>query len=160
MTDVYVVCKNNCMYPAMTKEEIIAAITEATGNTPTMVGDAFINQIVNQNTGGNLKFWRGVWAEYNALAEKDPETYYIITDKPSGVSSVFGRTGDVVAQYGDYSAEDVGAVPVSGGSMGGALTAGGEQSEANAEVRNVVILASGTSDFSAVPNNTIILVKE
>lgn len=81
MAEVYVVCKNNCMYPAMTKEETIAAIVEATGKAPTLSGDAFINQVVNQNTGENLKFWRGTWADYNAIAKKDEETYYIITDQ-------------------------------------------------------------------------------
>lgn len=77
---VYVMCGGRNLYEGMTKEEIIRAIAEATGNVPTLSEDAFITQIVNQKDGGNLKFWRGTRAEYNALTIKDQHTFYIITD--------------------------------------------------------------------------------
>lgn len=76
----FVVCENKCLIEGMTKEEIFAAIADATGNTPTPTGEAFITQIVNQNNGESLKIWRGTQAQYNAIAEKDANTYYIITD--------------------------------------------------------------------------------
>lgn len=76
----YVICDDNCKFPAMTKEEIITAITEATGTTPTDIDGAFITKIKELNEYGTLKWWVGTQAEYNALAEKDPFTLYIITD--------------------------------------------------------------------------------
>lgn len=42
----------------------------------------------------------------------------------SGVASFNGRTGVVVPQNGDYTAEQVGALPVSGGTLTGALNMG------------------------------------
>ena len=45
----------------------------------------------------------------------------------TGVSSFNGRTGAVVPQDGDYTAEQVGALPVSGGTMTGALNMGEQQ---------------------------------
>ena len=45
----------------------------------------------------------------------------------TGVSSFNGRTGAVVPQDGDYTAEQVGALPVSGGTMAGALNMGEQQ---------------------------------
>ena len=45
----------------------------------------------------------------------------------AGVSSFNGRTGAVVPQDGDYTAEQVGALPVSGGTMTGALNMGEQQ---------------------------------
>ena len=42
----------------------------------------------------------------------------------AGVSSFNGRTGAVVPQDGDYTAEQVGALPISGGTMTGALNMG------------------------------------
>lgn len=76
----FVLCKNNCKYEGMTKEQIIAAIAEATGATPTNIDDAFITKIKDQNKGGVIKVWRGTTAEYNAIAEKDTDTVYIKTD--------------------------------------------------------------------------------
>lgn len=44
----------------------------------------------------------------------------------AGVQSFNGRTGAVVSQEGDYTAEQVGAVPVSGGTMTGPLNLAGD----------------------------------
>lgn len=76
----YVLCDSNCKFPAMTKEQIIAAIAEATGNTPTNIDDAFITKIRETNKNAALKFWFGTVAEYNALTEKDGATIYIKSD--------------------------------------------------------------------------------
>ena len=76
----FVLCEDDCKFEGMTKEQTLAAIAEATGNTPQNVDEAFISKIVNQN-GGSLKLWRGTRAEYNALTEKDEAgTIYHITD--------------------------------------------------------------------------------
>lgn len=80
---VFVLCKNNCKYESMTKEQIIAAIAEATGATPTNIDDAFITKIKEQNKGDAIKIWRGKVAEYNAIEEKDDDTIYIKIDDTS-----------------------------------------------------------------------------
>lgn len=76
----YVMCADKCLFEGMTKEQIITAIAEATGATPTYIDDAFITKIKEQNKNGIIKFWRGTVAEYNAIAEKDSDTLYIKTD--------------------------------------------------------------------------------
>ncbi len=76
----YVLCELGCKFEGMTKEQIFAAIAEATGATPTNIDDAFITKIKEQNKGGVIKVWRGTVAEYNAIAKKDDDTVYIKTD--------------------------------------------------------------------------------
>ena len=76
----YVICQDNCKFESMTKEQIIAAIAEATGNTPTDVDKAFITKIKEQNTNAAVKIWVGTQAEFNALTEKDPNTLYYYDD--------------------------------------------------------------------------------
>lgn len=76
----YCLCDSDCKYETLNKEQIIAAIAEATGTVPSDVDTGFITMIKEQNKNVNLKFWRGSQAEYNALTEKDNNTYYIIID--------------------------------------------------------------------------------
>lgn len=83
----FVLCEDNCRFEAMTKEQIYAAIAEATGHTPTPVDEAFITKIKDQNTGKDVKFWVGTNAEYNAVETKDEDTIYIITDE-SGLADL------------------------------------------------------------------------
>lgn len=78
----FVRCETGCLIESMTKEQIVTAIVEATGNTPTLADEAFITQMVNQN-GGSVKLWKGTTAEFNALNSKDADTYYIKTDAKS-----------------------------------------------------------------------------
>lgn len=73
-------CGDNCKFETMTKEQIIAAIAEATGNTPTGIDDAFISKIKEQNKGETVTIWRGTTAEYNALETKKDNCIYIKTD--------------------------------------------------------------------------------
>lgn len=76
----YVICEDNCKFESMTKEQIVAAIVEATGNTPTNVDAAFITKIKEQNSNNPVKIWIGTQAEYNALTEKDGDTVYFYDD--------------------------------------------------------------------------------
>ena len=77
----YVICEDGCRFEAMTKEQILEAIAEATGNTPTGIDNAFITKIKELNTGGNLSFWVGTSAQYNAIEERDPSVIYILNDE-------------------------------------------------------------------------------
>lgn len=83
---VYVICDTNCRYEGMTKEQIIAAIAEATGNTPTGIDDAFITKLKEQNANGTVKLWIGTTAQFNAVATKDENTLYLLTDDDSADS--------------------------------------------------------------------------
>lgn len=77
----YVFCGANCKYEGMTKEQIIAAIAEATGATVTDVDAAFITKVKEQNKGENLTFWIGSVAEFNAQKDIIPTgTECIILD--------------------------------------------------------------------------------
>lgn len=83
MAKIIVFDEDKNAFEGMTREQINAAIAEATGTTPTNVDDAFISQILEQNKKGNLKFWVGTMAEYNALTEKEEDTLYLFSDDPT-----------------------------------------------------------------------------
>jgi hypothetical protein len=64
---VYALCDLNCKFETMTKEQIIAAIAEATGTTINDVDTAFITMLKEQNNGASIRFWVGTQADYNEL---------------------------------------------------------------------------------------------
>ena len=66
----YVFCDDNCRYEGMTKEQIIAAIAEATGSAPTAIDDAFITKLKEIRAGDTAQLWIGTEADFNAL---DPQ---------------------------------------------------------------------------------------
>lgn len=77
----FVLCIDNCKFEGMTKEQIYAAIADATGNVPTGIDDAFITKIVEQNKKTAMRLWIGKEAEYNEIVANgavDPETIYCI----------------------------------------------------------------------------------
>ena len=76
----WVFCDDNCKFEAMTKEQVLNAIAEATGQTITDIDEAFITKIKEQNGNRNLKFWIGTKAQYNAIQTPDNDVAYIITD--------------------------------------------------------------------------------
>lgn len=76
----YVIGFGNNLYEGMTKEQVIAAIVEATGKTPTDIDDAFITKIKELNKGRPLMFWVGTEAEYNALPAPEENVFYIFSD--------------------------------------------------------------------------------
>lgn len=74
----YVLREDNCRFESMTKEQIIAAIAEATGTTPTGLDEAFITMLKEQNASKAMKLWVGTSAQYNALSSKESDVLYII----------------------------------------------------------------------------------
>lgn len=76
----YVICEDNCRFESMTKEQIIAAIVEATGNIPGDVDAAFITKIKEQNADQSMKVWAGTMAQYNALDTHAADTLYFIRE--------------------------------------------------------------------------------
>ena len=76
----YVLGAGKTLTEGLTREQIYAAIAEATGETPTSVDDAFISKIQEGNRSRILRFWKGTRAQFNALATHDSATLYIIDD--------------------------------------------------------------------------------
>lgn len=83
----YVRCDDDCLIPALTAEQVLAAIAEATGNVPQSVDGAFITKIVNSRTGEPLTIWRGTRAQYNGLSTIDSSTVYLISDEVNSLDS-------------------------------------------------------------------------
>lgn len=88
----YVFDDNKCKAEGMTKEEVLAAIAQATGKSAGDIDAAVITKIQERNKNKNLKFWVGSQAEYNRLSAKEDDTYYLITD-PSKEQDVDARLG-------------------------------------------------------------------
>lgn len=77
----YCFCDSNCRYETMTKEQILAAIAQAAeGGLVFDVDAGFISKVKESNAGGYITFWVGTQAQYNALAKKDANCFYLITD--------------------------------------------------------------------------------
>ena len=76
-----VISNDNCLFESMTKEQILAAITQAVESHEIAdVDTGFVQTIKEQNHGNGLKFWVGTTAEYNALQTHDDDCFYILTD--------------------------------------------------------------------------------
>jgi len=77
----YVIGYGNNLLESMTKEQILAAITQAVeGHVITDVDTGFVTKIKEQKGGDPLMFWVGSTAEYNSLETKAPNCFYILTD--------------------------------------------------------------------------------
>jgi hypothetical protein len=94
----------------------------------------------------------------NALALKAPLASPALTGTPTAPTATAATNTTQIATTAFVKAQ--GYLASAGGTMTGNLVMGGTQAEGTAQGRNVVVLAAGTSDFSAVPNNTLIGVKK
>lgn len=71
-------------YEGMTKEQILAAITQAVEDgTVSDIDAGFITKIKEINKGYQLRFWVGTSAEYNAIETSENNVLYIKTDDTS-----------------------------------------------------------------------------
>lgn len=81
MSVTYNVVRNDGVFiEGMTKEQIIAAIAEATGVAVSDIDSAFITKIKEINHQNAVRIWMGTNAEYNAITEKSDDVLYVITD--------------------------------------------------------------------------------
>lgn len=80
----YVFCSDDCKYEGMTREQIIAAIAEATGNVPTDIDSAFITKLKELNHNEALSFWMGTESEFNALGI-EADAYKLRVDADNNV---------------------------------------------------------------------------
>lgn len=84
--------ESKSLFEGMTKEQILAAITQAVEDGT--VGDidtGFITKIKEINKGYQLRFWVGTSAEYNAIETPETNVLYIKTDDTSAA--------DISAQF-------------------------------------------------------------
>lgn len=77
----YCICEANCKFETMTKEQILAAITQVfeTGSVID-VDTGFVTKVKETNSGGYISFWVGTSAQYNALQTTEKNCIYILTD--------------------------------------------------------------------------------
>lgn len=77
----YVIAGDNCKFESMTKEQILAAITQAvsTGEIKD-VDTGFVTKLKEKNKGEQLSFWVGTTSEYNSIQTKELNCFYILTD--------------------------------------------------------------------------------
>lgn len=81
---VFVLDEGANQYEGMTKEQILAAITQAVNEgTISNIDAGFVTKIQEMNKRRALKFWLGTQAEFNALSAKENDTFYIFTDDPT-----------------------------------------------------------------------------
>lgn len=77
----YCLCDDNCRFPTMTTEQILAAIAQAVETGVVINPDTgFITKLKETNSGDYITFWVGTRAQYNALEKPAKNCVYIITD--------------------------------------------------------------------------------
>lgn len=81
----YVLCDDDCRFESMTKEQIVAAIADATGSTPTGIDDAFITKIKEIRANETKQIWVGTEAQFNAL---NPAPAYGVSTVRVGTNGV------------------------------------------------------------------------
>lgn len=80
-TKFYVVKGDKTLVEGMTKEQTLAAITQAVEEHEIHdVDTGFVTTLKETNRNRPLKFWVGKQAEYNAIQTPDEDTFYIISD--------------------------------------------------------------------------------
>ena len=110
----FVRCSDDCLAEGMTKEQIFAAIAEATGNIPTGIDEAFITKVKESNANGEISFWIGTEAEYNALGI-DADVMYIRVDENG---KAYFAPNDMLSWLAN-----MGVVPIEAGGTGATTAA-------------------------------------
>lgn len=93
------------LFEGMTKEEIIAAIAQATGVTPASIDDGFITTIQEQNAQHGVKLWVGSQNEYNAIQQPDANTLYIVTD-PAETNELQNQINQLQAEVNELAVQN------------------------------------------------------
>lgn len=92
-------------FEGMTREQIIAAIAQATGVTPQDVDSGFITTIKEQNANKGVSLWVGTQQEYNAISNPDENTLYCITD-PNETAELQNEIEILQAQIAEFVATE------------------------------------------------------
>lgn len=108
---VYVRGDSKSIFEGMTREQILAAITQAVeGGTVSDIDTGFVTKLKEINKGLQLRFWVGTTAEYNALVEAElteSNVLYIKTDdtSPQNISDALTALSQTVQQMQAQIAE-------------------------------------------------------
>ena len=121
-------------FTAKDHADLIAAVSE-TGAAVTAAGDAAraAQEATSTAEGKAAEAAETVATKQDALLGQPGQVVVFNADgKPeaqdppdTGVTSFNGRSGEVVPQEGDYTAQQVGALPITGGTVTGNVTVGG-----------------------------------
>ena len=121
-------------FTAKDHTDLIAAVSE-TGAAVTAAGDAAraAQEAASAAEGKAAEAAETAAAKQDALLGQPGQVVVFNADgKPeaqdppdTGVTSFKGRSGEVVPQEGDYTAQQVGALPITGGTVTGNVTVGG-----------------------------------
>lgn len=96
--NVYALDSGKNSWLTMTKEQILAAITQAVSTGEIKDIDAgFITKLQEMNKQGVLSLWVGTMAEFEALGEKRKDMLYLFTDDPT-VTDIEGELKNLETQ--------------------------------------------------------------
>ena len=96
----YVMGEDKCLYEGLTKEQILAAITEAVETHEISdVDTGFVTKLKEYNRNAQVTYWVGKQAEYNALANNNAivggRLYFITDDNfETNLSDALGEIRD------------------------------------------------------------------
>lgn len=89
-------------HETLTREQITSAIIQAVNEgTISDIDAGFVTKIQEMNEKGNVQFWFGTMAEFNAIGDKDPDTLYVLTDDPT-VDDIEEAITDVETDLAGY----------------------------------------------------------
>lgn len=109
--NVYVLDRLGNNYLGLTKEQIYSVITHMieTGEVPEDIDAGFITKIQEMNKKGNLEFWFGSMAEFQALEKRNDNTLYLFTDDPTedDFNAVITQLEQEIASISEYANEQI-----------------------------------------------------
>lgn len=99
---VYVICDQNCKYEGMTREQILAAITQAVeSGTISDVDTGFVQTIKTIN-GHALKFFVGEQSEYDALTDEDKKDLFAIITNDTTKEGLFDAINTLQTEFNEF----------------------------------------------------------
>lgn len=131
------------IFEGMTKEEIIAAIAQATGVTPENIDDGFITTLQEQNAQRGVKLWVGSQNEYNAIQQPDENTLYIVTD-PAETNELQNQINQLQAEVNELVVQNT-------------ENASGFKIESQTYTKTVYSTDTNISHIFTVPLNAVVL---
>lgn len=105
----YVLCADNCKFESMTKEQILAAITQVIEQGKiTDVDSGFVTTLKELKAGTGLRFWVGTQAEYNtmqAAGTLPTDCFCIITDDTTAddINAKFAGLEEYINQVNEFA---------------------------------------------------------
>ena len=163
---VYCFCDANCKHETMTKEQILAAISQLLDGGVVYDPDAaIVSKVKEGNAGQAVTFWLGTMAQFNAIENKDPNCFYIKTDDTTleDLSRVIEETqtaANTAVYVADEALRTVNAAAAAAETAAtNAAKAQGTAETAKTAANNALPKAGGTVTGKLTLNGQIILKK-